>query len=194
MDETNHATHPRGGHETADVNVWAVGKFGVALVILCVIALGMLLGLMKFFQSREATSKAPTVDPVKLFPEPQLQKTPVQDLQAVRTEEEKMLTGYGWVDPQKGLVRIPIDQAIDVLAKRGLPSRTQPPVSTVNDVTVPTESGLGPKVQREGGPLAPGGTQPLEGNMPFPAAEEKSVVGPNKGQPEQVNSKEVQKK
>jgi hypothetical protein len=194
MDETNHSLHPRGGHETVDVNVWAVYKFAIALVALCVIALLLLFGLMRFFQAREATMQAPTIDPVKVFPEPQLQKTPVQDLQAVRTEEEKMLSGYGWVDPQKGLVRMPIDQAIDVLAKRGLPSRAQAPAAASGNVTVPTESSLGPKMQREGGPLSGGGNAPLEATMPFPPAEERSVVGPTKGHPEQVNTREVQKK
>ncbi|MGH9550659.1 MAG: hypothetical protein ACRD3W_14865, partial [Terriglobales bacterium] len=57
---------------------------------------------------------------------------------------DKLLNGYAWIDPQKGLVRIPINQAIDLLARRGLPSRPQtemPPLSI--GVSVPTESGLG---------------------------------------------------
>jgi hypothetical protein len=29
------------------------------------------------------------------------------------------------MDPEKGVVRIPIDRAIDLLAERGLPSRPQ---------------------------------------------------------------------
>jgi hypothetical protein len=122
MDETNHPPNARLGHETADVNVWAVGKFAIGLVVVCLVSLSLLLGLAKFFQSEQANPDARKVDPVKLFPQPQLQRTPVLDLKAVRAEEDKLLTGYAWVDPQKGLVRIPIDQAIEVLAKRGMPS------------------------------------------------------------------------
>ena len=33
MDETRHPDGPRVGHETTDVNVWAVSKFGIALVV-----------------------------------------------------------------------------------------------------------------------------------------------------------------
>jgi hypothetical protein len=51
------------------------------------------------------------------------------DLKAVRDSEDQLLHGYGWVDPKQGLVRIPIEQAINVLAKKGLPSRPPAAVS-----------------------------------------------------------------
>jgi hypothetical protein len=126
MDETRQPHNPRIGHETTDVNVWAVGKFAIGLVIVCVVSIALLFGLLKFFQSREETSVANTVDPVKLFPEPQLQKTPILDLKAIHAEEDKLLNGYAWVDPKQGIVRIPVDRAIEVLAKRGLPTREVP--------------------------------------------------------------------
>jgi hypothetical protein len=127
MDETRQPHTPHAGHETTDVNVWAVGKFAIGLVIVCVVSIALLFGLLKFFQSREETSVANTVEPTKLFPEPQLQKTPILDLKAVRAEEDKLLTGYAWVDPKQGIVRIPVAQAIEVLAKRGLPTRNEVP-------------------------------------------------------------------
>ena len=127
MDETRQPHNPRIGHETTDVNVWAVGKFAIGLVIVCVVSIALLFGLLKFFQSREETSVADTVDPVKLFPEPQLQKTPILDLKAIHAEEDILLTGYAWVDPKQGIVRIPVDRAIEVLAKRGLPTRNEVP-------------------------------------------------------------------
>jgi hypothetical protein len=117
---------PRAGHETTDVNVWAVGRFAIGLVIVCVVSIGLLFGLLKFFQSREETSVANTVEPVKLFPQPQLQKTPILDLKTIHDEEDKLLNGYAWVDPKKGVVRIPVDRAIEILAQRGLPSRNVP--------------------------------------------------------------------
>jgi hypothetical protein len=132
MDETKHPNAPHAGHETTDINVWAVGKFAIGLVIVCVVSLLLLFGLLKFFQSREETSVANTVEPVKLFPEPQLQKTEILDLKALHAEEDKLLNGYAWVDAPKGVVRIPVDRAIEVLAKRGLPSRSVPAV--INEV------------------------------------------------------------
>ena len=127
MDETKPAQSPQIGHETTDVNVWAVGKFAIGLVIVCVVSVVLLYGLMKFFQSREETSVADTVEPAKLFPEPRLQNTPIPDLKAVRAEEDKLLTGYAWVDPKQGVVRIPVARAIEVLAERGLPAHSEVP-------------------------------------------------------------------
>ena len=124
MDENK---RPHIGHETTDVNVWAVGKFAIGLVVVCVVSIALLFGLLKFFQSREETSVANTVEPTKMFPQPQLQKTPIPDLKAIRAEEDKLLNGYAWVDQPKGVVRIPVDRAIEVLAQRGLPSRSEVP-------------------------------------------------------------------
>ena len=122
MDETRHPHDPRFGHEPTDVNVWAVGKFAIGLVVVCVMSIVLLWGLLKYFQSEQATSVAITVEPTKLFPQPQLQKTPILDLRAIRAEEDKLLNSYAWVDQKQGVVRIPVALAIDVLAKRGLPA------------------------------------------------------------------------
>jgi len=42
----------------------------------------------------------------------------------MRAEEDKILKNYGWIDQEKGIVRIPIDRAIEILAQRGLPARS----------------------------------------------------------------------
>jgi hypothetical protein len=79
------------------------------------------------------------------------------NLQQYRAAENQVLNGYQWVDQKKGLVKIPIDQAIDRLVQKGLPVRTQNgPQSAASSVSIPTASGLGPKMQRPGGPLAEG--------------------------------------
>jgi hypothetical protein len=118
----------RVGHEESDVNALAVGKFAIALALIAISSLVLLFGLFRYFQSRE-TAKQPRSEFAsqagKLPPEPRLQSAPVLDLQAIRAAENQVLNSYGWVDPQKGVVRIPIARAIDLLAQRGLPSRPQ---------------------------------------------------------------------
>jgi hypothetical protein len=138
MEENKHPHQPHGGHETGDINAWAIGKFAFGLICICALSMGLVFGLYRFFESQNAPLVV--VDPVKVFPEPRLQKTPMPDLQSIRDAENQVLSTYAWVDPKLGLVRIPIDQAIDLLAKKGLPSRTPPPASTIS---MPTESGLG---------------------------------------------------
>lgn len=149
--EENNLPERGPGYETTDVHVQAVGKFAFALIAIILVSLGLLIGLFKYFQSREAANQAKTIEPAKVFPEPQLQASPVLDLKAIRAEEDKLLSGYAWVDPQKGLVRIPIDQAIDLIARRGLPSRPPTGIQTsASGASVPTESGPGMAVPREG--------------------------------------------
>ena len=145
---------PENRHEHRDVNVWAVYKFGIALTILCIVATALLFGLYKYFVNREGGPVVRTEvnDARTLPPMPRLQTTPVPDFKEMRAAEDAILSGYGWVDQAHGVTRIPIDRAIDLLAQRGLATRAQAPA--VSDVTVPTDSTLGPKVQRQGGPLA----------------------------------------
>jgi hypothetical protein len=145
--------HHEVRHEDVDVNVWAIGKFGIALALLCIVSMGLLFGLYRYF---EAQNGGPVEEPHNVPPEPRLQVHPVQDLRAIREQEDQILNSYGWVDPQHTVVRIPIARAIDLIAKRGLPVSAPPHEGSAaaSEVSVPTESGLGPKVQQPGGPLA----------------------------------------
>ena len=43
-------------------------------------------------------------------------------LDELRRREESRLTSYAWVDREQGVVRIPIDRAMEVLAERGFPA------------------------------------------------------------------------
>lgn len=125
-----HTPRPGPGFETSDINVWAVGKFAIALVAIMVVSLALLFGLMKYFQSQEAHEKATTVDPPKVFNEGVLlQDKPVVDLKKFHDSEDKVLNSYAWVDQSKGIVRIPIDRAIDIVAQRGLPAASVPQAS-----------------------------------------------------------------
>jgi hypothetical protein len=58
-------------------------------------------------------------------PGPRLQTNPGADLQRFRAEEQKRLDTYYWVDRQKGIVHIPIEQAMKKLAETGIPGFPQ---------------------------------------------------------------------
>jgi hypothetical protein len=45
-----------------------------------------------------------------------LSSAPQQDLAAYRADKERQLNTYGWVDRQQGIARIPIADAMDLLA------------------------------------------------------------------------------
>jgi hypothetical protein len=131
----------RGGHEEADVNSWAVGKFAIALTVVCLLSLALLFGLFRYFLAEDGGFADNTI---KFPAEPRLQTTPALNLKAIRAAEDQALNSYGWVDQQKGVVRVPIDRAIDLLAQKGLPSRPQSEAqAAASGVSMPTESGLG---------------------------------------------------
>jgi len=52
------------------------------------------------------------------MPQPRLQAKPVDDLAEFRAEKEAILSRYAWIDRNNGIVRIPIDRAMDVAASR----------------------------------------------------------------------------
>src|SRR5262249_58533171 len=54
-------------------------------------------------------------------PEPRLQVSPAQDLREMRASEDARLNTYGWADQTAGVVHIPVEQAMQILAQRGLP-------------------------------------------------------------------------
>jgi hypothetical protein len=66
---------------------------------------------------------APDQKMLQRFPQPQLQLNPHDDLVSLRAREDMVLNGYGWVDRTNGVVRIPVERAIELLAQRGLPTR-----------------------------------------------------------------------
>jgi hypothetical protein len=53
-------------------------------------------------------------------PAPRLQIDPRADLVALRAAEAKRLSSYGWIDRPSGVVRLPIEQATQLIAERGL--------------------------------------------------------------------------
>jgi hypothetical protein len=53
-------------------------------------------------------------------PAPTLQTDPARDLQEFRSREDARLDSYGWVDREKGVVHVPIGQAMKETAAKGI--------------------------------------------------------------------------
>jgi hypothetical protein len=123
MDETS--PHAAIGHEPSEVDARVISKFGVGL-ILGVIAAAFLMWFLfdQFARSAaEHTAKPELMEaanPQKEPPEPRLEAQPPMDLAKFRASEEELVNSYGWIDPAKGKVRIPISRAMDLVAKEGL--------------------------------------------------------------------------
>lgn len=152
---------PQPGYERTDVDVWVIGKFGIALVLVCVASLGILMGVFHYLITREGppppkASYFVLGDATKQPPAPQLESSPVLDLQRERAAEDQILNSYAWIDKQQGIVRIPIDKAIDLQLQKGLPTRPAGSFQSPSTVSIPLDSGLGPIMTQPGGPLGGG--------------------------------------
>ena len=117
-------------HEERDVNVRAVTRFGLGIGAGLILAVFLMWFLFDRFAARATLHSAQpdpmvALNPRKEPPEPRLQPKPVMDLKEFRAGEEAILNSYGWVDPEKGVVRIPVDRALELVAKEGLPSRKE---------------------------------------------------------------------
>ena len=127
MSDTSH-TEPTGpGYEVSDAKVAPLLRWGAILAIITAASFALMMALVAFFTDEaKRTAKAPPPmmrSGVQIPPEPRLQVNPNQELGRIRAEESALLHGYGWVDRDDGVVRIPIERAIDLLVERGLPSR-----------------------------------------------------------------------
>ena len=56
---------------------------------------------------------------------PRLQVSPPADLEAFRAREAAQLNDYGWVNKTAGVVRLPIERAMELVLQRGLPARSK---------------------------------------------------------------------
>jgi len=127
----------------------------VSLVLLAAVSFFVLRGVLRSLDepaaARVAAAGEASFDPNKLA-EPRLQTDAVEDLRQLQANEDAMLSGYAWVDRKKGLVRIPIDRAIDLITQRGLPKhRTTPAPGS------PDQPGAPPADQSPAAPPADGG-------------------------------------
>ena len=82
----------------------------------------------------------------RLPPEPRVQVAPKTEMKDFRLDEAQKTENAGWVDRQKGIVRIPIEQAMQDVLQRGFES-TPPkqgenakPVASTTKTNVPLET------------------------------------------------------
>jgi|SRR5271157_706895 len=127
MNESNDpGDQPRRGHETSDVNIRSLVISGVLLCCLVIAGLLVSKGVFHYFVGHQGLGPpaSPFEDVRMLPPEPRLQVSAPKDLKQYKAAQGEILNSYGWVDQNAGIVRIPIDRAMDILVQKG--SRCDP--------------------------------------------------------------------
>jgi hypothetical protein len=104
----------------------AMGVFLVASYYLCWVIYGVSVGRARRADAA-ATGQREAYPAVKL-PEPFLQGVPghetdpQQDLRNLRAREHEDLTRTRWVDEKAGIAEIPVEEAMKIIAEKGLPA------------------------------------------------------------------------
>jgi hypothetical protein len=119
------ARHP----ETRDVWPKALLMFAGGLVVFLLVSLGVLYLLFR----PQALWPQPGAEWSSNEATPALSTSPHEDLAAVRRAEEAELEKLAWVDRAKGIARIPIEEAMKLVAQNGLPHWTAEAASPSSD-------------------------------------------------------------
>jgi len=115
------------GYERRDANLSSLLQFGFWLAVLLVVTLVGMKWTFNYFTRTEplGPTSSPMVEPGArvLPPSPRLQSKPHLELKDYCEAQQKQVNAYAWVDQQSGVVRIPVDRAMDLTLARGLPAR-----------------------------------------------------------------------
>jgi len=134
--------------EQQDLGASGVFYFMVGLAIVIALVYGIVGGMYHFLEASDQKRQTPVnpmaiktgVDPRSMtfpevqnkveatFPQPVLERSEqiqVSDYGKQLKEQDRILASYDWVDQKNGVVRIPIDKAMDLIAQRGLPVRPE---------------------------------------------------------------------
>ena len=133
------------GFEHEDLSPQGVFYFMGGVAVLGVVIYFILIGMYRFLDNYDRTHQPAAnpmaatkgVDPQTMnyrqildqaqqtFPKPVLEHSEQTQYMEELKKENEVLGSYDWVNQQNGVVRIPIDRAMDLVAQRGLPVVSQ---------------------------------------------------------------------
>ena len=114
------------GYEKTDASPRGLMYFAAVIAAILAITAAMMVWLFRHYQRTETAGSfvARPFEAVAAPPPPRIQPDPRVDMRSYAESQEKLLNTYGWIDRQNGVVRLPIDRAMELLLERGLPTRS----------------------------------------------------------------------
>lgn len=121
--------------ESTDISGCNVFLAGAGVLV----GIWLFTGLLYFYFSYLAHDRARVSPPPlpiagrseSLPPQPRLQQSPPRDLKDLRAREDWELNHYHWIDKNNGTVAMPIEQAMRIVAERGIPPQKSAPNATL---------------------------------------------------------------
>jgi hypothetical protein len=125
--------HEQDGYERTDANTRGTFQAGLWILGIMVVTAALVVPMFRLLARLENASQPPAAEvvkselsePVQSFPK--LVESEPRVLAAFRAQEDRLLTTYAWVEKDKDKVRIPIEEAMRIVAQRGLPKFDAPP-------------------------------------------------------------------
>lgn len=140
------------GYETEDVNMHSLGKWARGFFGMTILMFAVAYGIFYVFhrdsikEAQEPRSPFARVIPSPPNPLLQTNKTAKTDMMDLRREEQVKLTTPDWIDKPKGIVRIPVQTAMDEYIQsggQGGPIANPAPAAPAPTAT-PTEAPVNP--------------------------------------------------
>lgn len=118
------------GYEEKDIQVKTIVISGIVIFALVAIVIYLMIPLYNVFKKMtmpENPASAYYVESEVKSPVPMLEVHPYLLRQEFFAQQDVLIHSYGWIDAAKGIVRIPVDEAIKRTLQTGLPTREQQP-------------------------------------------------------------------
>jgi hypothetical protein len=128
--------HDPGGYERTDAHFGATFRAGLYILGTMFLTAALLVPIYRLFVRTEAVSQPrprtviATEGQAPAPAGPRLLVSEPAALAAHRAQEDAILHGYAWVEKDKGIARIPIEEAMRIVAERGLPTFQAPATPT----------------------------------------------------------------
>ena len=115
------------GHEVHDAGVRPIVLAGAALAVGVAIVFVIVFGGFHYFATHPTAEPLPNPMATKgqAPPAPRIEEHPTIEYRDLRAHENQVLGNYGWADKKAGVVRLPIDRAMELVLERGLPTRKE---------------------------------------------------------------------
>jgi len=111
------------GYERTDAAVGPTLRAGVALLAAMFLVSMVVVPLYWFFARRETAAQPERATVLKASPPPgafpRLVESEPRALAEFRAKEDALLGSYGWIDEDRSLARMPIDEAVRIVGQRG---------------------------------------------------------------------------
>ena len=116
------------GHESSDVPVkpllLSLGALGVG----CLFAMWVMRTMFRSFDASARSRDVPghvLAEEHQIPPPPKLEANPTAENEESAVAERRLLESYGWIDRDAGVVRVPVERALELVLQEGLPARAK---------------------------------------------------------------------